>query len=121
MATTKKLSEMSREVISIGINFAPIQIDLGDGIVWKFNSDPAPTEFGELQASLTAMGALGQAAERGEEVDYSAPLQRVSEALRGLLTESTQKANWTKKAYGMGTLVQLAQVYIPAIMGTPTK
>ena len=121
MATTKALSEMSREVISIGMNFAPLQIDLGDGKIWKLDSDPSPAAFGALQRSLTQLGSAGKAMERGEEIDFGAGVQEVSEAIRELLVETKQKTEWTKVGYGFSALTKLAEAYIPALMGTPTK
>ena len=123
MATTKKLSEMSREVISIGMNFAPLQLDLGDGEVWKFDSDPSPEDFGALQTALTGLGKAGAALEGGEELgeDFSQGVKNLSTAFKNLLVEPTQKTKWAKWGYGFTALTKLAETYIPALVGTPTK
>lgn len=115
------VNEMTRSVVSVGIDFTPVLMDAGDGTVWEFNPDPSPSEFGALQRALSAFGSISKAAEAGEEFDMEPLAADLSEALSALLVKATQRKTWATKSYGIIGMQRIAAAYVPAISGTPTK
>lgn len=118
---TNEITEMKREVVSAGMDFSPVLIDIGDGVVWELDPDPSPAKFGALQRALTAFGSVAKAAESGEEYDLESITSGLSEAIANLLVKSGQPKDWRSKEYGVMAMQRFAATYIPAISGTPTK
>lgn len=118
---SKEVTEMNRKVVSAGMDFTPVLLDVGDGTIWEFDPDPSPAKFGALQKALSGFGALGRAAEAGEDFDLEEVAVNLSESLSALLSKGAQVKTWQAKAYGVMAMQRIAATYIPAISGTPTK
>jgi|SRR5690625_192286 len=118
-ASPKKPAEMQREVVTVGLDLSPIQLDTGDGNVWEFNSDPSPAEFGALQDTLSEFSQMGK--QDPEEANIAETIQRLSDAMRALLVREDQRREWDKVSYGIMAVQNIAMVYIPAMTGVPTK
>lgn len=121
MASKNEVTEMNRKLVSAGMDFTPVLLDVGDGEIWEFDPDPSPAKFGALQKSLTAFGELGKAAENGEEFSMEDVANGLSLALSNLLVKPGQTKTWKAREYGVMAMQRIAATYIPAISGTPTK
>lgn len=116
------MSEINRDTISIGIDFRPIPVDVGDGKVWNFNPDPAPSELDVLFSALREIGAAGKKAnsEDGDgegSVEFGKGLGALKSALGGLLVEAKQRTEWNKQPYGIGVMNALSNVLVEQITG----
>lgn len=111
------MNEIKREIVSIGLDFRPIPIDLGDGKVWEFHPDPDKTLFNNLVRALKNMGAVGKAMQDGDSDDFEAALDTLAKAQGALLVKKTQRDEWAKADYGMAALSALADVLMEQITG----
>lgn len=121
MVANEPVNEMKREVVSAGMDFSPVLLDVGDGEIWELDPDPSPAKFGALQKALTAFGQVSKAAETGDTVDLEEITANLSAALSDLIVKTPQKKTWKTKDYGVMAMQRIAATYVPAISGTPTK
>lgn len=118
------MSDINREVVSVGLDFRPIPIDIGDGKVWGFNPDPDPAELDNLMRALRAVGKAGKEVESvdGEGVEFEKVLRGLSEAIGQLIVDPEQKKEWlAKRSYGLGALSGLTSVLMEQVSGFPQK
>jgi len=116
------LNQTNREVVSIGIDFRPIPVDIGDGKIWNFDPDPAPDKWDNLNATLMKFQSLQNVDQDNiEELKLSPLLTDLRKALGGLLADREQEKEWNKTTYGLMPLQSLAQRVMEQITGFPTN
>lgn len=116
--------QVSRDVVSVGIDFRPLPVNIGDGVIWNFDPDPSPEAWGQLMDQLKALAALGSIKEgdtdAAMELDVKGLLNGLTEALSGLLLEDEQRAKFKSKGYGLAVLSKTAPAIVKALSGFPT-
>lgn len=136
MATPKKTAPKAstRTKVSIGLDFRPLPIDVGDGNEWLFNPDPDPSLWGALMEALNAFADL-ETLQIDPEAELSADerealtsltsalpelLTGLGTAIAGLMTTTKQGQQFTEHGYGQRTLQALAQTLVEELTGFPT-
>lgn len=116
------VNEVTREVVSVGIDFSPIPVDIGDGVIWKFHPDPDPAVWDNLQTVLMGFQQTQDVSdEDAAQVKIKPLLEKLHGALGQLLLDKEQKDKWAKTSYGLLPLQRLAQVIMEQLTGFPTN
>lgn len=117
MSNTKKVD---RKVVSIGLDFRPVPVNLGDGRIWEFNPDPSTEQWARVQAAMDVFNEV----EKGK--DSSAAVEKISEAhnlledaVVGLLIADGEE--FREKSYGLFALQRLTVALMETLTGFPTK
>lgn len=119
--------QINRETVSVGIDFRPIPIDMGDGQVWMFDPDPTPGKWSGLSRALTAFGRLNVTADSSEEeVDAAAQDMEslttgLTDSIAELLVDIKQRKAFRDRGYSTNALQRLAKVLIQTLSGFPTS
>lgn len=121
--------EIHREVVSIGIDFRPVPIDMGDGVIWNFDPDPSPDKWETLTRALTAFGGIEDLDEQKPDpkalnsaTSRLMPLTAgLTDAIAGILVEPVQRKKFVTRAYSMFSLQRLANTLMEVLSGFPTK
>lgn len=101
--------EIDRSVVSIGLDFRPIPINIGDGVVWQFDPDPAPDVFDALVSGLAHIGQVGTQMSKGETTSLAPALQELQKVIGQMLVDPKQQKDWATTSYGLHALNALAQ------------
>lgn len=124
----ERTPEIHRETVSIGIDFRPVPVDMGDGTIWQFDPDPSPDKWDVLTQALGAFTEVQMDDKNPNPDDFKkvsgrlGPLTvQLTEAIGGLLTEPMQRKQFTKRGYSMFALQRLATVLMETLSGFPTK
>lgn len=113
--------QVTRETVTVGLDFRPIPIDLGDGTVWLFQPDPSPTAWGVLMDALTAFSTVDTESETPDLSGLTVLVENLSVALSGLLTTPKQAEKYSERGYGLVAQQRLATVLIETVSGFPTQ
>lgn len=111
--------EVKRETVSVGLDFRPVPLDLGDNVVWEFEPDPSSQQWQVLSLALKGFSSL--ASEEKEDFDVTKPMDALTDALVNLLVRDDQKKLWREKGYGLMPMQKVATVLMEQWTGFPTK
>jgi hypothetical protein len=115
-----KTEEVQRKVVKLGIDFRPIPVDLGDGTVWAFVSDPSPEQWSGLVGSLGTFVDLIGADGSGLSGDgFEKALEGLTEAMSGLLVKMEDRLAWKERGYGLGPQQAIAEALMEEWTGFP--
>lgn len=129
-------TSITREKVSIGLDFRPLPLDIGDGIDWLFNTQASLDDWNALNHGLIAFGSIPQDLEV-EEGQEPTPEQiaavvaaneqmvqladNLTAALVTLLVDAKQKKAFAERRYNLEALTAFASTYIQQTSGFPTK
>lgn len=114
------LPEVTRSVVKLGLDLSPIPLDIGDGVVWKFTSDPSPEQWSSLMAALKVFTTLKDDAD-GDESRFTKALSDFSIAMSNMLLDPKQQAEWVERGYGLVPQQAVSEVLMETWSGFPTK
>lgn len=116
------MSEVKRNVVKLGLDFQTIPLDIGDGVVWEFVSDPSPHQWSSLLNGMKAFTRFsGLDEDNFDESVVIDALNGLSESLAGMLSNGDQKKAWIERGYGLGPQQAVAEYLMEAWTGFPTK
>ena len=110
--------QVRRDVVKLGLDFTPIPVDLGDGIIWEFHPDPSPSQWSGLMDSLKSFTRFEEKDYDGEQ--FKEGLQNFTKAMSELLVSDEQKAEWIERQYGLGPQQAISQALMGIWTGFPT-
>lgn len=113
------VDEVRRDVIKLGIDFRPIPVDLGDGVVWEFHPDPNPSQWSTLVEALRGFSKFGEDEFGGELFEKA--LNKLTEAMAGMLVNEEQQIGWREKKYGLGPQQAISNALMETWTGFPTN
>lgn len=117
--------KIERATLTLGLDFSPLKVDIGDGHIWLFHADPSPEQFNALVTSLAGFGSMVGADESPEAamkaVEEIGPLlDSLQAAILQLLTTDKQRKEFTTKGYGVKALQGTAALLMDP-SGFPTE
>ena len=109
------------EIIKVGFNFKPRQIDIGDGKVWEFKPN---LNLFLLQDAIAGFGRIDENAE-----DPMVEGEKATEKLRGVLkkglVDREAKEEWMSEhyrdLYDASVLISCATTYLESRVQLPTQ
>ena len=113
------VNEVRRDVVSLGMDFRPIPVDLGDGIVWQFDPDPDPDQWSGLVTALKGFTNFGDDDFGGAA--FKKALSTLTSAMAAVLVDEDQKKEWVKKKYGIGPQQAISNALMELWTGFPTN
>lgn len=111
--------EVRRDVVKLGLDFRAIPVDIGDGIEWEFNPDPAPDQWSLLVNALKEFTKFGNDDFGGDA--FKEALSHFTNAMSELLVRAEQRQAWIDKAYGLGPQQAISEALMGIWTGFPTK
>lgn len=117
----EELTEVSREVVSIGLDFRPIPINVGDGKIWGFTPDPDKAQWGTLTGTLKVLSKFKDISEEdAAQVDLSEAIDSLTGAVAALLADPEDVKAWKKRGYGLLAQQRVARALMEQWTGFPT-
>lgn len=117
--------EIQREVVSIGLDFRPIRLDVGDGQVWEFQPEPEPAQFDRLISTMKSFSKIGEAMQdngaQEESSGMTNALDELRKALGALLVDQADRSKFMKQKYGLRSLNALCNAVIEETTGFTGK
>ena len=113
------VNEVRRDVVSLGMDFRPIPVDLGDGIEWEFDPDPSPQQWSVLVTALKGFTKFGDDDFGGEAFEKA--LSELTSAMADILVNEEQKKEWQDKRYGIGPQQAISNALMELWTGFPTN
>lgn len=112
-----------RKTVSLGLDFRPVPVDVGDGKLWEFDPDPSPAKWDRL---VNVMNVFVKNAEKDEDVPASEEetqklYDELTEAVSKLLLSEEQQAEWEQRRYGMFAQRTVAIALMGELSGFPTE
>jgi hypothetical protein len=114
------VNEVRRDVVKLGLDFRPIPVDVGDGIVWEFNSDPSPQQWSTLMGALKSFTKFNGEDDFASEA-FESSLSAFTRAVSELLIHEDQQKQWVEKSYGLGPQQAISEALMEIWTGFPTK
>ena len=113
------VNEVRRDVVSLGLDFRPIPVDLGDGVEWEFSPDPDPQQWSALVNALKGFSHFADDDFGGDA--FESALSALTEAMANVLVDPKQKKKWVEKRYGLGAQQAISSKLMELWTGFPTK
>lgn len=110
-----------REEVSVGLDFTPIPLKVGDGTEWLFNPEPSPAKFGALADACGAFSAL-----EDDQTNVGTTMvelaEKLSDALIAMMDPGTpgQDKKFRAREYGLRSLNWFATQLVERSTGFPT-
>lgn len=114
------INQVQRDIVKFGLDFRPILIDVGDGEVWEFTSDPKPHQMSTLVGSLQAFTTLKEGDMIGGD-RFEKALTDFTVAMSSLLVQTDQQTAWVERSYGLGPQQMISEHLMEQWSGFPTK
>lgn len=116
-------TQVNREVVKIGLDFRPIPIDLGDGMVWNFTSDPSTEQWTILTSALRKFSVFQGRSD--EDIlgggEFEEVISGLTAALAEMLVDTAQKDQWIDRSYGIGPQQRVSEYLMETWSGFPTQ
>lgn len=116
-------TQVNREVVKIGLDFRPIPIDLGDGKVWHFTSDPSTEQWAILTSALRKFSVFQGRTD--EDIlgsgEFEGVISGLTNALAEMLVDTDQKREWIDRGYGIGPQQRVSEYLLETWSGFPTQ
>lgn len=112
--------DVDRSVVTLGVDYRPIPINLGDGVVWQFDPDPSPSKFNQLTKAVKALGPVGKKmsdAETEDDGTFERAMTGLKDALGALLLDKDQRKKWAERDYGFRSMNALVGRLMEEITG----
>lgn len=110
--------QTNREVVSVGLDFRPIPVDIGDGKVWEFDPDPSSEKWDALATSVKSFKSVS---DDEEGMDIATPMLSLKKALAELLVNEKQQEEWMNRDYGIIPMQRTATALMEQWTGFPTE
>lgn len=110
----KKSQAAADKLMSTGVDFSPFKLDVGDGREWSFQPDPMPAQTEALSQAMTGLGDPG-------EGGMTAAFDRLVEAIRALLVDEKDRADFPLPMYGSNSLMFFGLRIATGRDGFPTE
>ena len=114
------LPEVTRSVVKLGLDLSPIPLDVGDGIVWMFTSDPSAEQWSTLMTALKVFTKLKNDTNE-DETQFTKALSDFSKAMSHMLLDPDQQLAWVERGYGLGPQQAVSEILMEMWSGFPTK
>lgn len=114
----KKQQQQIEEFMASGVDFSPLELDVGDGTIWKFTPDPQPAETQRLSS---AMKAISDATNDGMTDAVVESYDNLVSAIRDRLMDEKQKKEFPKPVYGQNALMWFSMRLATGRDGFPTE
>ena len=96
------LPEVTRSVVKLGLDLSPIPLDVGDGIVWMFTSDPSAEQWSTLMTALKVFTKLKDDVNEDEN-QFTQALSDFSKAMSHMLLDPDQQLALGRKGLRSGS------------------
>lgn len=123
IARDKKKQEAEvQQYLSSGLDFSPFEVNVGDGVIWKFEPDISPRSAEKLRVAVIGLESIQSLDAKAQaNINYEELFEPLISALREQLVDEKQRKMFPLPRYGIRALGWFASVVQVGKSGFPTS